>query len=335
MKLLVLNQKMDQNDPILGFFHEWVRRLSERVESLTVVCLEKGDCDLPSNVRVFSLGKESGRSRLKYLRNFYRLIWQRRNDYQIVFVHMNPEYVIWGGLIWRLLGKKIFFWYNHRQGGTRARIAFLFAQKIFYTSPLAFASRFKKARQMPAGIETEKFKPGDPKSRIPRLILSLGRISPVKRIDLLIEALDLLAADGVDFSARVYGEPPDRDRPYYEKIRRQFFYPSVPPQKTPAIYNQAEIFVNLTPSGSFDKTILEAMACATLIIAANQSLAKILPESFLYAGANPRHLADKIKTILNLREEEKEDYRRRFRDYAVKEHDLRLLADKLSRYFND
>ena len=326
---------MNRNDPILGFFHDWVKRLSERVESLTVVCLEKGEFDLPMDVKVLSLGKESSQSRLKYLWRFYKYIWRERKNYDAVFVHMNPEYAILGGLLWRLLGKKIFFWYNHRQGGVRARLAFLFARKIFYTSPWAFASGFKRARRMPAGIDTGKFKPGDPKFRIPRLILSLGRISPVKRIDLFIEALDLLAADRVDFSARVYGEPPARDRPYYERIRRQFFYPSVPPQKTPEIYNQAEIFINLTPSGSFDKTILEAMACGTLVIVANQSLAKILPESFLCAGANPRHLADKIKTVLNLSAKEKEDHRRRCRDYAVKEHGLGLLADELSRYFND
>lgn len=335
MKLLILTQKIGQNDPGLGFFHRWVEKLAERAELLTVVCLEKRDYDLPANVRVFSLGKESDRARLKYLWNFYRLIWRRRNDYQTVFVHMNPEYVILGGLLWRWLGKKTFFWYNHRQGGVRARLAFLFAQKIFYTSPFSFAARFEKSQLMPVGVDTEKFKPRDLNSRIPRLILSLGRISPVKRIDLLIEALDLLAAGGTDFSVRIYGAASDRDRPYYERIRRPFFYPSVPPDRTPEIYNQAEIFVNLTPSGSFDKTILEAMACGNLVVAANRSLAEVLPNLFLFEGKDPRELAQCLRTVLLMAEEEKNGYRSRFREYIVKYHDLSLLTDKLYVYFNE
>src|SRR3990167_7472201 len=99
MKLLILTQKMNRNDPILGFFHDWVKRLSERVESLTVVCLEKGEFDLPMDVKVLSLGKESSQSRLKYLWRFYKYIWRERKNYDAVFVHMNPEYAILGGLL--------------------------------------------------------------------------------------------------------------------------------------------------------------------------------------------------------------------------------------------
>ena len=106
MRLLILTQKIDAEDSILGFFHEWVREFSKNTESVLVICLERGIVNLPQNVRVFSLGKESGSSRFGYILNFYKLIWKYRKEYDSVFVHMNQVYVLLGGLFWKLWHKK-------------------------------------------------------------------------------------------------------------------------------------------------------------------------------------------------------------------------------------
>ena len=74
MKLLIITQKVDKNDPILGFFHGWVEEFAKNVEKLTVVCLGVGEYDLPQNVQVFSLGKKIGASKLKYIWNILRSI---------------------------------------------------------------------------------------------------------------------------------------------------------------------------------------------------------------------------------------------------------------------
>src|ERR1700733_6884068 len=118
MKLLILTQKIDKDDGVLGFFHGWVKEFSSHFDQVTVICLGKGEYSLPPNVQVFSLGKEkeSGGSKLFYIFNFYKYIWQERNNYDAVFVHMNQEYVLLGGLFWKLLGKKVFLWRNHPKG---------------------------------------------------------------------------------------------------------------------------------------------------------------------------------------------------------------------------
>src|SRR5581483_12297211 len=89
MKLLILTQKVDKNDPVLGFFHGWLREFANHFEFITVIALGVGEYELPQNVRVLSLGKESGVSKLKYLSRFYKYIWQERKNYEKVFVHMN------------------------------------------------------------------------------------------------------------------------------------------------------------------------------------------------------------------------------------------------------
>ena len=58
MKLLIITQKVDINDDLLGFFHGWIAEFVRQCEQVTVICLQKGEYDLPRNVRVLSLGKE-------------------------------------------------------------------------------------------------------------------------------------------------------------------------------------------------------------------------------------------------------------------------------------
>src|SRR3989338_2848671 len=59
LKLLIITQKVDKNDHILGFFHRWLEEFAKNTEKLTVICLEKGEYNLPENVKVLPLGKKN------------------------------------------------------------------------------------------------------------------------------------------------------------------------------------------------------------------------------------------------------------------------------------
>jgi hypothetical protein len=131
MRLLVITQKINNTDPVLGFFHQWIAEFAKRAESIIAICLEKGTCALPANVRVRSLGKEVRPSRLLYLVHFFTYLWQERKNYDAVLVHMNQEYVLLGALPWRLLGKKIYMWRNHHSGSVFTQIAGYLCNKVF------------------------------------------------------------------------------------------------------------------------------------------------------------------------------------------------------------
>ena len=77
MKLLILTQKVDKNDTTLGFFHRWIEEFSKNYEKIIVICLYKGEYNLPQNVEVYSLGKERGVSKIGYVLNFYKYIYLR------------------------------------------------------------------------------------------------------------------------------------------------------------------------------------------------------------------------------------------------------------------
>ncbi|MHB9019331.1 MAG: glycosyltransferase, partial [Minisyncoccota bacterium] len=227
MKLLILTQKIDINDPILGFFHRWVEEFSKNCEKVTVICLEKGEYSLPENVKVLSLGKESLKiknckleiiKKFIYAINFYRYIWKERKNYDAVFVHMNQEYILLGWKLWKLLGKKIMLWRNHPYGSLLTNFAVLVSDRVFCTSKYAYTAKFKKTEIMPVGIDTYLFKRRSEIKKIPNSVLFLGRISPIKNPDVLIESLNLLNKDRVDFNAFIVGDPLPKDKKYYDGL---------------------------------------------------------------------------------------------------------------------
>ena len=185
MRLLIVTQKVDKDDPVLGFFCGWIQAFAKKVDNIHVIALEVGEYDMPSNVSVHSLGKKKGSitgilDRIKYAINFYKIIFRLRKEYDIVFVHMNQEYVLLAGLLWKIFGKKIMLWRNHAKGSFLTSIAVFWCNKVFCTSPSSYTARFKKTKIMPVGINTDFFKPDVSIRKIPRSILFLGRIAPVK-----------------------------------------------------------------------------------------------------------------------------------------------------------
>jgi glycosyltransferase involved in cell wall biosynthesis len=277
MRLLIITQKVAQQDPILGFFHRWIEEFAKHYEKITVICLEEGEHNLPENVKVLSLGKEKNKSRINYVINFLHYIWRERNNYDAVFVHMNQEYVILGWKFWKLWGKKIYMWRNHAYGNIWTRLAVLVSDKVFYTSPQSFTAKYKKSVQMPVGIDTNFFKPDPNAGMIPNSVLFLGRIAPVKKAS---EFIDWLKT--TNYTATIAG--PIGDEKYWESVKSKIknlgledrvkFVGSVNQEGARKLYQTHEIYVNMTPAGSFDKTILEALACGCKIKTQNPAAEK-------------------------------------------------------------
>ena len=336
MKLLVCTQAVDKGDPVLGFFHQWLQEFARHFEHIHVVCLKEGEHDLPSNVSVRSLGKEEGRSLFKYLFRFYSYAWGLRNEYDAVFVHMNQEYVLLGGKLWWLLRKRVVLWRNHKKGSVLTRLATYLAHTICYTSPAAYVAGFKNAIRMPIGIDTNVFMPrGNQVDK--SSVLFLGRLDAVKHPDIFLGALEVLGREGVTFHADMYGDPTPGRESYAEALRKRFsttpgvtFHPGVRNDQTPSIYSAHAIYVNLTPSGSFDKTIGEAMSSGCIVVAANEALRGILPDQLIVDPQKLESVVAGIRAALAMDDTARAELRERSRAYIERDHSLSLLASKLA-----
>ena len=338
MRLLLVTQVVDSTDSRLGFFHSWIKKLAPSFESIEVICLYQGVHDLPPNVHVHSLGKEKGSvSKLQYSIRFLGLIWRLRNQYDRIFVHMNEEYVLLGGVFWNIARKKVFLWRNHYAGSLWTRIAGMLCSEVFYTSDYSYTARFRNALQMPVGVDTSLFHPvGDTRKKYS--ILFFGRITPSKKPDLLIDALALLHKKKTSFTASFYGPTLPNEQGYLMSLREKVkqsdltehiaFYDGVEHSKALELFGEHEIYVNLGESGMFDKTLFEASASGCIVLALSTDFRKALTHPILFEAAAPS-LAQMIEQILQLPEEKKEQIRQE--QYAlVSEHSLDTLMSKLT-----
>lgn len=343
MKLLFITQKIDIGDDLLGVYHEWVRRLAPSFEKIHVVALAVGDYALPQNVIVHSLGKEISRSRMQYIARFFKYIWQLRNEYDVIFVHMNTEYVLLGWWLWRLLGKRVVLWFAHYRPDWKLKFSEKIVDMIVTSVPEACNILSKKVRAIGQAIDTDVFynKGG---ARRKNSLLFLGRIAPVKKLDILIDAFAEIKNEFSDAVLHIVGEPGEKDRQYAQRIQKRIadknlsedtlFRGKVANAETSTIYNQYKIFVNLTPTGSFDKTILEAMACETLIVISNRAYEHILPDDLqrisLFRENDAYDLAQKLKNVLALSSEEKRRIGIRLRECVVRGHSMEHLIQNLA-----
>ncbi|TSC70619.1 MAG: hypothetical protein CEO12_199 [Parcubacteria group bacterium Gr01-1014_46] len=308
MRLLVFTQKIDRNDSVLGFFHDWVIKISERCESVEVICIESGEYSFGDNVKIHQIGKGYGIGRLKYIFGVYRYLFLLRGKYDTVFVHMNQEYVFSLGLYWKWKGTPVFLWRNHPKGNLLTYLAILISTKVFCTSIHSFTARFKKVKIMPAGINTEIFRQVSGAVRKKYSVCMVGRLSPIKHNELALEALNILTSQGVQVSMSFIGGILDRDVDFSKKLHKYVednnlskivsFGGAVSPNKLPEIYSSFEICLNLTEPGSFDKTIVEAAGCGVIPLVSSHSFDGLLPQVCI-TDTSPQSIADSIKQLID------------------------------------
>lgn len=337
MRLLIVTQAVDQGDPVLGFFHRWIEAIAGQAEHVRVICLKEGRHALPANVTVSSLGKESGRSRFKYITRFYSYVWKYRNEYDAVFVHMNQEYVLLAGVVWKFLGKKVVLWRNHKKGSLWTTIACALADSVCYTSPAAYVANAKNAVMMPVGIDTDEFVPRD--APRPHSVLFLGRLDEVKNVHVFTAALTHMYEAGTQFVAGIYGSPTEPNSKYAHDVRNQAavlalegvlsVHEGVTNAEAAKLFSEYEVYVNLTPSGSFDKTIGEAMAAGAIVVAMNDAVKSVVPTELFVADEAPESTARAIAAALDLSPDVRERVRTVSRRYIHEEHSLAKLVAKL------
>jgi len=316
MKLLIVTQKVDKDDAILGFFHRWIEEFAKHKESIIVICLEKGKHSLPENVEVLSLGKEEGVSRITYIKRFYSYVLGRRKEYDAVFVHMNQIYVILGGLLWRLWRKRVSLWYTHRQVNLSLRIAEKIVHVIFTASEKSFRLKSKKKIVTGHGIDTKLFEP-DFSSKEEKIVLTVGRISETKNN---IEMLTILK-DNPFLKLMVVGSSvTKKDKVYKSRFLKEIkdmhlekrveLVGDIPQSVLPEYYNKAQVFINLSDTGSLDKAVLEALSMNVPVYTTNEAF---LNTNFPVFQSMEEALKSKENT----------------RDYILKDHSLKKLISRI------
>lgn len=306
MRMLIVTQAVDTQDPILGFVHRWIEEFAKHCDHITVIGQRVGSYDLPQNVDVLSLGKESGLSRLRQILRFWKLCVQEHNHYDVAFVHMTPIWVVLGGPLWFLLRKRMYLWYEAR--GTRwpLRAALFFVQKVFSASEGGIPLSTRKSVVTGHGIDTEFFCPRN-ETRNPNLLVTVGRRSRSKRLECIETAVEKLPSH---YTFRIID--------------------STPPEDIPSILSKATLFLHASTT-PLDKAVLEALACGCLVISTNPYIHSVLPKQ---CRATEETFAQTIRSVLSLPSEELHRLRTEGREIVEKYHSLQKLVPRLLQHMS-
>ncbi|MDD4862115.1 MAG: glycosyltransferase family 4 protein [Smithellaceae bacterium] len=336
MKLIIITQKVDINDGNLGFFHRWLEKLSAKTDELRVVCLTRGEYHLPQNVKVYSLGKEKKYPKIWQFLRLQKFLLVNLPQVGGVFVHMCPIYAIASFPLVKLFKKRFIMFYAH--GGThfKLKIAEKMMDRILTSSPAGFRLKSKKVKAIGQGIDIDLFQPREGHGSENFRILYAGRINKTKDPLTIIKALDILVnKQGVrKIRLRIIGHPLVKsEREYLEGLKELVkskrldgyveFIDGVPYAKMPEEYNEADLFINPSSTGSLDKVVLEAMASGCLILNCNEAYYKILADKYLFKKGDSDDLAQKIVNLMRLGK----DYS--LRDMVVKNHNLNNFIDRI------
>ena len=349
MKLLVFNLAVDERDQALGFAVEWLEGLARRVERVRVITMREGAYNMPPNVSIFSVGAEKGHSELRrafaFYRHLFRALREERPD--ACFSHMNHVFSALAGPALRIERIPLFTWYVHRQGSGWLRAAHFLSNGILTSSSNTYPYKSGKVLACGHGINTDLFSPGG-KSRPPGLplLISAGRLSPIKNHGLLIEALRILKDRGVAFKAAFIGEEPGGCGSYTEELKKEIrrlglegridLVGSVERRELVGWYRNCSVHLNASPSGSFDKSALEAMACGKPSLVCNEEFAQTMGEfspMLIYRQNDARDLALKAEALLKQHDGELEEMGLYLRNRVVELHGLDRLMDKLVEIF--
>jgi glycosyltransferase involved in cell wall biosynthesis len=348
MRVLMIVQELNEASWVRGFIVAWVRALAAKVQTLHVLALEAYPTPLPTNVRVYSMGKERGKQRLRELLNFYCHVGRNIGRVDVILSHMTPRYTLLAAPLAVLWGVPQALWFIHPKPNAEIRAALACTRWVFTAMPATFPVPSPKVHALGHGLDSALFCP-DPAATLadPPLILAVGRLTPIKNHHILLQAAAHLR-DQHSLRARfaiVGGSAAGGDEAYRLSLLAQREALGLSASEfdllggltTPevlALTRRASLVTNLTPLGSFDKAALEGMLCGVPLVTANPAFVDLLgehaPHLRLASPTDPIALAERLAHLLRMDAEARRRIGADLRARTAAQHGLEGLMDKMT-----
>jgi glycosyltransferase involved in cell wall biosynthesis len=324
MKLLIVTQKVDRTDPILGFFHRWIEEFATHYDQVIVIGQQVGANQLPQNVKVLSLEKEKGCSNIGQVLRFWKIIWNNRKQYDHVLVHMTPIWILIGAPVWIVLRKPMYLWYEIKRGSWKLSLSLLFVKKVFAASEHGLPRVAKKQAIVGHGIDVDLFIPKS-ELRESKHLVAVGRITHIKNYDNIIKALSGLPECRLTIAG---GTITESDKTVEHNIRELIHRLGVAdrveigwvsPEDMPQLLQRADCMLHAS-QGGLDKVVLQAMACGCPVVSTSEAAKDELPE---ICSAEEKTMSTKANAILGMSDHNRDILSKDLRKIVETEHSLK------------
>jgi len=297
MRLLIINFEADELSGVLAWQLKIAKLLAARCEAVVVLTEKRGQVgQLPANLFIEEMAPSIGNMPTRVSRYLAVSLQARRlcrqHRIQACFIHMAHT---WAYRLWPVLKGlariPVLTWYAHGSVSWGLKAAVACSDRMITSTPEGLRIDTSKKRIIGQGVDTELFKPV-PRSEQANQCLYVGRISRRKQIDFIVDvahalyqmdpaspitfgiAGPMLTLDDLAYDRTVQSKVWDLQ--LQNKIR---FLGFVPQSHLPQLYDGTFLHLNLSRTGSLDKTILEALACDCPVLTTNEATRSIFVDS--------------------------------------------------------
>lgn len=285
LRVLLINFTLDHKSPVLAWQAAVAEALARRVEAVHVFTEWHGAFTAPERLtfdamphRPFGIPRRLGAAWLM-VPKLQRTIERFRPD--VCFVHMAHEWCYRIGPALRMRGIPLLLWYAHGSVPWKLHLSARAAMRIVTSTPEGFRIETPKKRVIGQAIDTALFDLAA--NRAPALdIVTVGRVSRRKRTHLIIEAMtEVIRRPGLETARLVVAGPAltADDTIYRRELEARIaelsltphviFLGSMTQAGTAALYGTAALHVNVSETGSMDKTVMEALASGCPVLTSN------------------------------------------------------------------
>jgi glycosyltransferase involved in cell wall biosynthesis len=305
-----------------------IAALARRVDEVTVLADGAVPGVLPDNcrVRLFRSPTKVGRG----LRFEAALAAElARNRPERILAHMCPIYAVLAAPLARLLRVRLLLWYTHWHASPTLRLAEPLVDRVVSVDRRSFPLESKKVTATGHGIDLSEFACVAPEPSDALRVLALGRLSPSKGLDTIVQAV----AQVDNTRLRIVGPASsDEERRHRaELVAAAAGLPvsveePVPRAELPALFAQTDVLVNNMRAGAPDKVVYEAGAGCLPVLASNPIFADML-EPFPREDAD--ELARRLRAFAGLGPDERARIGRELRDKVAAGHSVDSWAERV------
>ena len=323
MKLVVITQRVDPDDPALGATVPMLRALAARVDELVVLTLSAREASLPENVRVKVIGAPT--QVLRGARFAAALMPELRSRPVAVLAHMSPIYAVLAAPLVRPLRIPLLLWFTHWRSSRLLRLAESVSTRVLTVDRSSFPLASPKVTPIGHGIDVDALP--CVASKDPLRLLALGRTSPAKGLDTIVRAARLA---GVEVELRGPSLTAE-ERAYRDRLGVAVELP-VAQREIAGVYASAGALVNNMRSGALDKVVFEAAASCLPVLVSNPGFAALvegIEPSLQFPQDDAQALADRIRALLDAGPEARARIGRELRARVERDHSVDRWAERV------
>jgi glycosyltransferase involved in cell wall biosynthesis len=334
IRIVFITQQIDPAHPVLAATMPKIEALALTAE-VSVLAGGVGADPPPVKARIrrFAAPTKVGRG-LRFEVALARELASRPRPVAVV-AHMCPIYAVLAAPLARPIGVPVLLWYTHWRAGPMLRVAERLSSVVLSVDRRSFPLPSRKVQAIGHGIELAEFPCAQRVSADTLRLLALGRYSPAKGLDVIIEALA-----GVDATLTVHGPAlTDAERAHREQLERLAqslglaervrLEGPVPRSRVPSLLAEADLLVNNMRPGAADKVVYEAAASCVPALASGPVFDDLLPAELRFAPDDPAELAERLREFARLDDSARAELGKELRRRVAERHSVQNWAERV------